>query len=110
MDIRLTKLEALIPTLATREDLLKTQADMREDLLKTKADIREDLLKTKADMREDLLKARGQLEVSIQKLETTMNHEMTKQTWSIVKWITGFLATLLPSLIAATFYIARYVH
>jgi hypothetical protein len=88
MDIRLTKLEALIPTLATREDLLTTQADMREDLLKT----------------------RGQLEVSIQKLETTMHHEMTKQTWTIVKWITGLLAAFLPSLIAATFYIARYVH
>ena len=88
MDIRLTKLEALIPTLATREDLLKTKADMREDLLKT----------------------RGQLEVSIQKLETTLHHEMTKQTWTIVKWITGLLAVFLPSLIAATFYIARYVH
>ena len=77
MDIRLTKLEALIPTLATREDLLNT---------------------------------RGQLELSIQKLETTMRREMTKQTWTIVKWITGLLATLLPSLIAATFYIARHVH
>ncbi len=88
MDIRLTKLEALIPNLATREDLLKT----------------------KADMREDLLNARGQLEVSIQKLETTMHQEMTKQTWTLVKWMTGFLATLLPSLVAATFYIARHVH
>ncbi len=88
MDIRLTKLEALIPTLATREDLLKTKVEMREDLLNT----------------------RGQLELSIQKLETTMRREMTKQTWTIVKWITGLLATLLPSLIAATFYIARHVH
>jgi len=67
-------------------------------------------MKTKAEMREDLLVTRGQLEVSIQKLETTMHQEMTKQTWTIVKWITGFLATLLPSLIAATFYIARYIH
>lgn len=88
MDIRLTKLEALIPNLATREDLLKT----------------------KADMREDLLNARGQLEVSIQKIETAMHQEMTKQTWTLVKWMTGFLATLLPSLVAATFYIARHVH
>jgi hypothetical protein len=61
-------------------------------------------------MREDLLKTRGQLEVSIQKLETTMHHEMIKQTWTIVKWITGLLAAFLPSLMAATFYIARYVH
>ena len=88
MDIRLTKLEALIPTLATREDLLKTKVEMREDLLNT----------------------RGQLELSIQKLETTMHREMTKQTWTIVKWITGVLVTLFPSLIAATFYIARHVH
>lgn len=99
MDIRLTKLEALIPTLATREDLLKNKVEMREDLLKTKV-----------EMREDLLHTRGQLELSIQKLETTMHREMTKQTWTIVKWITGVLVTLFPSLIAATFYIARHVH
>jgi hypothetical protein len=88
MDIRLTKLEALIPTLATREDLLNTKIEMREDLLKT----------------------RGQLEVSIQKLETAMHSEMTKQTWTRIKWMTGLLVTLLPSLVAATFYIARYIH
>ena len=88
MDIRLTKLEALIPTLATREDLLKTKNELREDLLKT----------------------RDQLEVSIQKLETTMHSEMTKQTWMFIKWMTGLLVTLLPSLIAATFYIARYIN
>jgi hypothetical protein len=99
MDIRLTKLEALIPTLATREDLLNTKIEMREDLLKTKNELREDLLKT-----------RGRLEVSIQKLETAMHSEMSKQTWMFIKWMTGLLVTLLPFLIAATFYIARYIN
>jgi len=43
-------------------------------------------------------------------VESTLHKELTSQTWLIVKWVSGLLAMLLPSLVAATFYIARYTN
>ena len=75
METRLSRLEALIPTLATREDLAHLE---------------------------------GRMNCAIQKVETTLHKELTTQTWLIVKWMSGVLVTLLPSLFAAVFYAARY--
>jgi hypothetical protein len=47
---------------------------------------------------------------AIQNVESTLHQELTSQTWLIVKWVSGLLVTLLPSLMAATFYIARYLN
>ena len=77
METRLTRLEAIIPTLATREDLAHLE---------------------------------GRMNGAIQKVETTLHKELTTQTWLIVKWMSGLLVTLLPSLFAAVFYVARYTH
>ena len=77
METRLTRLEAIIPTLATREDLAHLE---------------------------------GRMNAAIQKVETTLHKELTNQTWMIVKWMSGLLVTLLPSLFAAVFYVARYTH
>lgn len=77
METTLTRLEAIIPTLATREDLAHLE---------------------------------GRMNGAIQKVETTLHKELTNQTWLIVKWMSGLLVTLLPSLFAAVFYVARYTH
>ncbi len=77
METRVTRLEAIIPTLATREDLAHLEGRMNE---------------------------------AIQKVETTLHQELTNQTWLIVKWLPGLLVTLLPSLFAAVFYVARDTH
>jgi hypothetical protein len=61
MEIRLARLEAIIPSLATREDLA--------------------CLETR-------------LNASINRVESTLHSELTKQTWRIV----ALLAGLLPSL------------
>jgi len=77
METRLACLEAIIPTLATREDLAHLE---------------------------------GRMNATIQKVEITLHKELTNQTWLIVKWMSGLLVTLLPSLFAAVFYVARYTH
>ena len=84
METRLTRLEAIIPTLATREDLAHLEGRMNGAIQK--------------------------VETTIQKVETTLHKELTNQTWLIVKWMSGLLVTLLPSLFAAVFYVARYTH
>lgn len=76
MQTRVARIEAIIPTLATREDLAHLEGRMRS---------------------------------AIQRVESTLHKELTSQTWLIVKWVSGLLVTLLPSLMAATFYIARYL-
>jgi hypothetical protein len=76
MQTRIARIEAIIPTLATREDLACLEGRMRS---------------------------------AIQNVENTLHKELTNQTWLIVKWVSGLLVTLLPSLTAATFYIARYM-
>jgi hypothetical protein len=76
MQTRITRIEAIIPTLATREDLACLE---------------------------------GRMHSAIQNVENTLHKELTNQTWLIVKWVSGLLVTLLPSLTAATFYIARYM-
>jgi hypothetical protein len=52
----------------------------------------------------------GRMRSAIQNVESTLHQELTSQTWLIVKWVSGLLVTLLPSLMAATFYIARYLN
>ena len=77
MQTRIARIEAIIPTLATREDLAHLEGRMRS---------------------------------AIQHVESTLHQELTSQTWLIVKWVSGLLVTLLPSLMTATFYIARYLN
>lgn len=76
MQTRIARIETIIPTLATREDVAHLEKHMR---------------------------------CAIQSVESTLHKELTCQTWLIVKWVSGLLVTLLPSLMAATFYIARYL-
>lgn len=73
MEIRLARLEALIPSLATREDLACLETRMT---------------------------------TAIGRVETTLHIEMTKLTWRIVT----LLAVLLPSLLAATVYVTKYIN
>ena len=77
MQTRIARIEAIIPTLAKREDLAHLEVRMRS---------------------------------AIQSVESTLHQELTSQTWLIVKGVSGLLVTLLPSLMAATFYIARYLN
>jgi hypothetical protein len=66
MDNRLTKIEAIIPTLATREDLARLETRM----------------------------------------EGAIHREINTLTWRLMI----FVVTLLPTLFAAVFYVARNVH
>ena len=73
MEIRLSRLEAVVPSLATREDLACLETRMN---------------------------------ASINRVESTLHSEMTKQTWRIV----ALLAGLLPSLFAAAVYVTKYAN
>jgi hypothetical protein len=52
----------------------------------------------------DLVHLEERMRNAIQSVESTLHQELTSQTWLIVKWVSGLLATLLPSLVAATLY------
>ena len=77
METRITRLEAIIPTLATREDLACLE---------------------------------GRMNVSIQRLETILHQEISKQTQEISRqtWrLFALLAGLVPALFAAAIYVLQ---
>ncbi|MDO8692697.1 MAG: hypothetical protein Q7J51_01225 [Sheuella sp.] len=79
MEIRLARLETIIPTLATREDLKCLESRMNA--------------------------IESRMNASMSRMETTLHSEMNKQTWRII----ALLAGLLPSLFAAAIYVVKGV-
>lgn len=92
METKLSRLEAIIPTLATREDLTRLAARI-EALIPTLA------------TREDLACLENRMTDSIGRVQVALHTEMNKQTWRIIT----LLATLLPALLAATVYVVKYL-
>ena len=81
METKLSRLEAIIPSLATREDLTRLETRI-EALIPTLA-TREDLANLKA----------------------VMHCDMNKLTWLIVTLLAG----LMPAMLAATVYVVKYL-
>lgn len=79
METKLSRLEAIIPTLATREDLARLEA--RIPTLAT---------------REDLACLESRVQVAL-------HTEMNKQTWRIIT----LMASLIPAMFAATVYVFK---
>lgn len=70
MESRISKIEAIIPTLATREDLVKHEGLMREDLARYE----------------------GQMRVELANHATATQEAINQQTWKIIAWVTGVFA------------------
>lgn len=81
MESKLTKIEAVLPSLAAREDLART-----ENSLESKFE-----------------KAIHRLEIQLKNTETNLHKDIQSQTWRLI----ALLAGLLPSLFAAAVYIVR---
>ncbi len=81
MESKLSRLEAIIPTLTTREDLARLEAQIPS-------------LAT----REDLACLESRVQVAL-------HTEINKQTWRIITLLTG----LIPSMFAATVYVFKYL-
>ena len=81
METKLSRLEAIIPTLATREDLARLEAQIST-------------LATRADLA--CLESRVQV---------ALHSEINKQTWRIITLLAG----LIPSMFAATVYVFKYL-
>lgn len=84
METKLSRLEAIIPSLATREDLTRLETRI-EALIPTLA------------KREDLACLEARVQVAL-------HSEINKQTWRIIT----LLATLLPAMLAATVYVVKF--
>ncbi len=85
METKLSRLEAIIPSLATREDLTRLETRI-EALIPTLA------------TREDLACLEARVQVAL-------HSEINKQTWRIITLLAG----LIPSTFAATVYVFKYL-
>lgn len=84
MESRISKIEAIISMLATREDLAKHEGLMREDLAR----------------HEGLM--RGDLANHAKATQAAIN----QQTWKIIAWVTGVFAMST----ATSFFMATRIH
>lgn len=87
MEARIAKLEAVIPTLATKEDLMREFTALKLEIIGGDGAIRADMAKMDGSIRTD------------------MHKEFTVQTWRII----GAMLTFGAMLSTAVFFIARYV-
>lgn len=87
MDARVSKLEAVIPTLATKVDLMREFNALKLEIIGGDGVIRADMAKMDGSIRTD------------------MHKEFTVQTWRII----GAMLTFGAMLSTAVFFIARYV-
>ena len=115
MQLRLTKIEAIIPTLATREDLACLESklfgvfqqfsttvhqnlnDMRQDISGLRTEMTE-VHKEIADVHKGMSVLHDQI--------TSMSDAINTQTWKSTSTMTGVLA----SLFTGAFFIAKYVN
>jgi len=67
MDVRLTKIEAILPTLATKSDLAELRGEVNHQM---------------GELRAEVSKQIGDLRIDMQKMETSMH----KMDASIVRW------------------------
>ena len=99
MDTHIARLDAIIPTLATREDLTRLEARV-ESLIPTLA-TREDLTRLEARV-ESLIPTLANRE-DLANLKSVLHSDMNKLTWLIVTLLAG----LIPALLAATVYVVK---
>jgi len=52
----------------------------------------------------------NRLELQIKQVEINVHKNIHDMAWQMIKWMTGTLVTLIPTMFASAFYIARYVH
>ena len=68
--------QAMAESLATKEDLEKTETALRSDLEKTETALRSDLEKTETALRSDLEKTETALRSDLEKTETALRSDM----------------------------------
>ena len=103
METTLSRLETIIPTLATREDLTRLEAQI--PTLATRADLAslEARIPSLAT-REDVACLEYRMMDSIRRVQMALHTEVNKLTWRIVTLLSG----LLPAMIAATVYVVKF--
>ncbi len=100
MDVseRTAAIEAILPTLATKLDLLQAINDLRNE-------IRQD----NAAMRAEFAAMRIEAAQRHESLRAEMHQEFTRQTWRFITYTTSCMVVIGSALVGATFYIARHV-
>jgi len=101
VEVRLTVLETrweeVIPTLATKEDLLGLKAELKKDLHDTRTELKEDLHNTRTELKEDLLGTRNDLFTTKSEVSESiaqLRTDMHKMEANMTRWMLGTIIGL----------------
>jgi len=117
----IVRIDTVLPTLVTKDDLNKAVGDVHSDLNKAVGDVRSDLNKAVGDLRSELHKAvgdvrselhkavgdvRSELHKAVGDVRSELHKAINEQTWKFVTFVTSVCIALT----AAVYFIARNVH
>ena len=80
LDGRLTSVEQILPTLATRDDLLATtvglRTDLRSDLLATRGELEAEIRATRSELEAEIRATRNELQVEIRATRSALTERI----------------------------------
>lgn len=96
---RVTKIEAVLPTLATKEDLAREVGGLRSEMHLEFGKVRQEMGAEFASVRKEM----SELRVDVSELRVDVHRAIEVQTWRVI----GTLITVCTALVAATYFITK---
>ncbi|VVE51499.1 hypothetical protein PPN31114_04722 [Pandoraea pneumonica] len=107
---RVTKIEAVLPTLATKEDLAREVGGLRSEMHLEFGKVRQEMGAEFSKMRKEVSaefasvrKEMSELRVDVSELRVDVHRAIEVQTWRVI----GTLITVCTALVAATYFITK---
>jgi len=97
MESPISKIEAIIPTLATREDLAKHEGLMREDLAKHEGITRQAIMRLEMTMQAGFERQEKNFQAALLATQLLLQKDLNSQTWKVLVWATGLVSLVYGS-------------
>ena len=98
MESRISKIEAIIPMLATREDLARHEGLMREDLAKHEGITRQAIMRLEMTMQSGFERQEKNFQAALLNFEAALlstqlllQKDINSQTWKVLGWATSLV-------------------
>lgn len=102
MESRISKIEAIIPMLATREDLAKHEGITRQAIMRLEMTMQAGFERQEKNFQEALLN----FEAALLSTQLLLQKDINSQTWKVLGWATG----LVSMAFSASYFILTRAH
>lgn len=100
---RVTKIEAVLPTLATKEDLAREVGTVRSEMHQGFGELRGEMHREFGEVRREFASEIADVRRDVHAMGANLHLEMHRQTWRLI----GTIVTVSTALVAATHFLSR---